>query len=429
MRFLGIGDAADLSALYLRLVDEGHEVKISIGNSFCHDTLGGLLERVDDWKVELDWIRAAGREGCILFENVGAGRDETQDMLRHEGYNVIGSSAFGARLENERGFAQKLLASLGFATAPVFEFSDRREARRFIADRPARYVFKSNGPDAATFVGHHSRGADVSALLAGDSPVGPSFVLMDFLEGVEMGVGAYFNGEEFLRPACLDWEHKRFFPGDLGELTGEMGTVVTYSRTRSFFKRTLALMQPLLKQHGYCGYINLNTIVNEEGIWPLEFTCRFGYPGYAILDPLQLTPWSKLFRSMLDRNPTHFETAPGFSVGIVVTTPPFPYSREQVDEPKGLPIVFEGELSPEERSNLHFGEVAFHDGTFVTSGASGYTLVVTGTGASIEEARRAANALVCKVSVANARYRRDIGQKLIDGDFARVEGLRLLDFT
>lgn len=426
MRFLGIGDAADLSALYLRLADEGHEVKIFIGNSICQDTLGGLIERVDDWKVELDWIRAAGQNGCILFENVGEGRGEAQNTLRRKGYNVIGSSAFGARLENERGFAQKLLASLGFATAPVFEFSDRREAMRFIADRPARYVFKSNGPDAATFVGHHSRGADVSALLAGDSPVGPSFILMDFLEGVEMGVGAYFNGEEFLRPACLDWEHKRFFPGDLGELTGEMGTVVTYSRSQSFFERTLALMQPPLKQHGYCGYINLNTIVNKEGIWPLEFTCRFGYPGYAILDPLQLTPWSKLFRSMLDRNPTQFETAPGFSVGIVVTTPPFPYSREQVDEPKGLPIVFEGELSPAEKRNLHFGEVALTSGGLVTSGACGYTLVVTGTGASIEEARNTATELVRKVSVADARYRCDIGQKLIDGDFARVERLGLL---
>jgi len=118
---------------------------------------------------------------------------------------------------------------------------------------------------------------------------------------------------------------ERFFPGDLGELTGEMGTVVTYSRSKGFFDRTLAKMRPLLKENGYYGYINLNTLVNEGGIWPLEFTCRFGYPGYAILDPLQRTSWADLFRLMLERNATRFETEPGFAVGIVITTPPFPF--------------------------------------------------------------------------------------------------------
>ena len=106
MRFLGVGDCADLAALYLRLAEEGHEVKVFIGHSMCRDTLCGLIDRVDDWRGELDWVGAAGGDGCILFENVGAGRGALQDRLRGEGYNVIGSSAYGARLENDRAYAQ-----------------------------------------------------------------------------------------------------------------------------------------------------------------------------------------------------------------------------------------------------------------------------------------------------------------------------------
>ena len=329
MRFLGIGDAADLAALYLRLAAEGHQVKVYIGNPLCRGTLAGLVSQVADWQPELQWVREAGRDGCILFENVGAGRGALQDRLRGEGLNVIGSSTYGARLENDRAYAQRILGELGLSTAAVFEFSQAEEARRFIDRRPGRYVVKSNGPNAATFVGRHRAGVDVSAILATDHRYGgSSLILMEFVEGVEMGIGAYFNGEDFLEPACLDWEHKRFFPGDLGELTGEMGTVVTYSRSNIFFNRTLAKMRPLLKENGYCGYINLNTIVNNNGIWPLEFTCRFGYPGYAILDPLQRTSWADLFGSIIDRSTTRFETEPGFAVGIVITTPPFPYSRE-----------------------------------------------------------------------------------------------------
>ena len=428
MRFLGIGECADLADLYLRLVADGHEVKIFIGYPLCRDTLVGLIQRVADWRTELDWIRAAGPDGCVLFENIGLGYGEIQDRLRRDGFNVIGGGAYGTRLENDRAYAQDVLADLGLATAPTFEFSDVEEARRFIERWPARYVLKSNGPDAASFVGRHKAGADVQAVLAARGKIAASsFVLMEFVEGVEMGVGAYFNGEDFLEPACLDWEHKRFFPGDLGELTGEMGTVVTYSRSKRFFGRTLAKMVPLLRANGYCGYINLNTIVNEAGIWPLEFTCRFGYPGYAILDPLQKTPWADLFRAMLTRSTLMFDTEPGFAVGIVITTPPFPYYRDTLPAPVGLPVLFEGDLSSAELRHIHYGEVALQNGVLVTSGASGYTLVVTGTGETIEAARDAANALADKIVVANSRYRRDIGTRLIEGEFARIEATGLLD--
>ena len=432
MRFLGIGDSCDLGAMYLRLRADGHEVRVSVANPLCAGTLAGMVEHVPDWRGALEWVRAAGPDGVLLFENVAKARGELQDALRRDGFNVVGGSAYGDRLENDRAYAQGVLADLGLASAGVWEFGDRPAALAFLDAHPARYVLKFNGSAASVdnYVGRLADGRDLRAFLArlpAASEDAASFILMEHLEGVEMGVGAYFDGERFLRPACLDWEHKRFFPGDLGELTGEMGTVVTYDRGNAFFERTLGRMEPLLRQNGYLGYINLNTIVNEGGIWPLEFTCRFGYPGFAILDPLQETSWADLFRVLVTKSQPRFATRPGFAAGIVLTTPPFPYARPHVAEPVGLPVLFDGELTAEDRRHLHFGEVGLENADLVTSGIYGWTMVVTGGGGSIAAARDAANALARRVLVPNVRFRQDIGDRLIAGDYARVERLGLLD--
>ncbi len=128
-----------------------------------------------------------------------------------------------------------------------------------------------------------------------------------------------------------------------------MGTVATFDRSEKFFARTLAPMAPLLREGGYCGYINLNTIVNENGIWPLEFTCRFGYPGFAVLSPLQQTPWGDLFAAMASGK-GGATMRPGFCVAIVLTTPPFPYDRKTVEEAVGLPIFFDAALSAQDQA-------------------------------------------------------------------------------
>ena len=426
MRYLGVGESCDLGALYWRLVQDGHEVKIFISDPYCSNTFDGLVEKTTDWRAELPWV---GKDGIILFESVLGNAGAVQDNLRADGYRVIGGSAYGDRLENERAFAQGVLATNGFRTLSHWEFEDAGSALDFVRRQPSRYVLKFNGYGSVTsFVGRLHDAGDVIAVLTHliDLDVKqPTVVLTQFVNGIEMGVGGYFTGKKFLSPTCLDWEHKRFFPDDLGELTPEMGTVVTYDGSQKFFRLTLGKLEGHLRANGYQGYINLNTIVNADGIWPLEFTCRFGYPGFAILEELQESPWTDIFEAMISDRAT-FAVRPGYAVGVVISTPPFPYTRHQVAEPANLPIICTANLTPAEESRLHYGEVRLANGQLVTSGMYGWTMVVTGSAKTIPEARESTYALVQKIQIPNARYRQDIGVRLFEHDLERLITLGLI---
>jgi phosphoribosylamine--glycine ligase len=119
---------------------------------------------------------------------------------------------------------------------------------------------------------------------------------------------------------------------------------------------------------------------------------------------------------------------PGFCAAIVMTTPPFPYDRETVEEATvGLPVMFDGRFSEQDRDCLYYGEVGIVNGQLVTSGMYGWTMVATAVADTIDEARRKAGALADRVVVPNVRYRRDIGSTLCHRDFAIVGKLGLLD--
>jgi phosphoribosylamine--glycine ligase len=90
-------------------------------------------------------------------------------------------------------------------------------------------------------------------------------------------------------------------------------------------------------------------------------------------------------------------------------------------------VLFDGELSAEDRANLHYCELGFEHGQLVTSGIYGWAMVVTGVESSIAAAQQRANRLADRVLIPNVRYRRDIGARLIDMDYARVEALGLFD--
>ncbi|MBA3501663.1 MAG: phosphoribosylamine--glycine ligase [Myxococcota bacterium] len=416
MRILGIGDYNELGSIYLRLQDEGHEVRVHIAEEGSHDVLGGLIAITPAWERELDWVRD---DGLVLFEEVGRGA--LQDELRESGLRVLGGSALGDRLEQDRGFAQRVLMDMGLRTLGTNQFTSFADAIAFLEANPRRCVLKFNGSTMSSdmnYVGARPDAIDVLAVLRRHQMTweenwdeAPSFILMDHVSGVEVGLGSFFNGEQFVGPINLDWEHKRFFPGDVGELTGEMGTVVTYRGGERLFAATLAKIEPLLREGKHVGYVNLNTIVNADGIWPLEFTCRFGYPGFAILSALFAEPAGQILQRIANGETASFATHEGFAVGVVLTVPPFPYHLGYEELSKGMPIHLP-ELSTEARVHLHFGEVALVDGTLVTAGQVGYVMVVTGRGPTLETAQRAVYDLVARIGIPNVRYRNDIGDAL-----------------
>ncbi len=435
MRFLGIGEYCDLGDMYRRLEAAGHEVRVYVESTSAHDVFGGMLHFTPDWRADLNWVREAGEDGVVLFESAVKG--ELQDRLRRDRYQVIGGSGFGDRLEADRQFGQDVLRSLGLCTARSYRYTDFGDAIEFVRASRSRYVFKNNGGDTLrtrNYVGDLEDGSDMIGLLSlyrsqWGGPGKPDFVLMEHVAGVEVGVGAYFNGTAFLRPACLDWEHKRLFPGELGELTGEMGTIIPYRGAECIFDATLARMADRLRESGYCGYINLNLIANEHGLWPLEFTSRFGYPGYAICEALHIEPWDVIFRKMLRGKSLEFATAAGFAAGVVLTVPPFPYSHGYAELSKGAPISFRATMTDGDYDRLHLAEVARLGTQLVTSGTTGYVGVATGTGDSVEQARDRAYELARKMVVPNLRYRVDIGERVARHDLSRLEALGYLPLT
>ncbi|RYY96266.1 MAG: phosphoribosylamine--glycine ligase [Comamonadaceae bacterium] len=432
MRVLGIGESCELGALYWRLARAGHDVRVFIQDPAMRDVHAGLVRQTTDWRAELGWLRGSGAgdgpdDALVLFECASHGA--WQDELRAAGFQVIGGSGWGDRVESDRAFGQQVLRQ-----AATHTFDSHAAASAFLAQNPGRYVLKLNGAEALrtrNYVGQLDDGRDLAALLHAQQQVpcsraaGPgdtSFVLMAHVQGIEVGVGAYFNGHDFLRPALLDWEHKHFFAGEQGELTGEMGTIVSYRGAATLFERTLGrLLQPL-REARHCGWVNLNLIVNAQGIWPLEFTSRFGYPGYAICGALHRESWDRLFLRMLRRDALDFVTHDGFACGVVLSVPPFPYTFGYDALSKGLPLCARdtadtGALLADE--NLHFCEVRRSGAQLLASGASGYIGVATGIGAQVADAQRAAYAAAHRVVVPNLRYRHDIGDR-VAADLAQL---------
>jgi phosphoribosylamine--glycine ligase len=408
-----IGDTA------WEVAKEGHDVKYFIGNAEEREIADGFVDKSDDWRRDAEWA------DVIVFDDV-LGQGAEARRLRERGKLVVGGTPYTDRLEDDRAFGQQELRAAGVPIIPQRDFTSFDEAIEFVRANPQRYVIKPSGEaqnkKGLLFVGEEEDGRDVVEVLD-DYKRAWSDTIRDFqlqrrIQGVEVATGAFFNGNEFVTPVNVNFEHKKLFPGDIGPSTGEMGTAMFWSEPNRIFNATLKKMEPRLRHERYVGYIDVNCIVNAQGIYPLEFTARFGYPTISIQQEGLVTPMSEMLHGLASGTLARLKARGGYQIGVRIVVPPFPFNDPERfrSSSKDAVILFK----TASREGVHIEDVKLVNGEWLVTGTSGVALIVCGVGPTMRHAQRQAYNRVRNVMIPNMYYREDIGDRWSEEDSDRL---------
>ncbi len=426
-KFLFVSRYGLCGALAWRVAREGHPVRLHIQSRGEREVMDGFVEKAGDLAEAEEWAQV------VVYDDNGFA--EAADRLRRRGKAVVGPTAYSDRLELDRDFGQAEMEAAGLTVLPRWDFDSFEAALEFLRKTPGRYVVKPNGKvqdeKVLSYVGREEDGRDVATVLEhyrrGWGTKIKSFQLQRYASGVEVAVGAYFNGKEFVLPACVNFEHKRMFNDEIGPSTGEMGTSMFWAEPNRLFRETLGRLQERLSASGYAGYVDVNCIASARAIHPLEVTTRFGYPTVNIQMEGVSSPWGELLESLARGQPFRLKTRRGFQIGVVLAVPPFPFDDPGAFRKYSEDAVILFERPPKEGEapeGVHPCEVKQADGDWRLTGTSGYALVVTGSGTTMEEAREEAYRRVRNIHIPNVFYRTDIGRRWTrDGDCLQTWGV------
>ena len=409
-RFLFVSLDALITDIAWQVARDGNEVRYYIDAASERQIGDGFVDKVDNWEEHVDWA------DVIVFDDV-LGQGDKAAALREAGKLVVGGTAYTDRLEDDRTFGQHELRKHGISIIPFEEFTSFDAAIEYVKAHPAPYVIKPSGEaqniKRLLFVGQEDDGLDVIHVLqsykAAYADTVKVFQLQRRVRGVEVAVGAFFNGRDFMMPININFEHKPLFPGNIGPATGEMGTCMYWSGPNKLFAATLAKLRDRLAEEGYVGYMDVNCIVNGQGIYPLEFTARFGYPTIAIQSDSIKLPMGDFLYGMASGELRDFKTQSGFQVGLRIVVPPFPYHDPKVFESnsKDRVIIFRKPMA----NGVHIEDVRLVNGEWLITGHSGVVLIVTGGGISVRQAQQQCYQRVRNVLIPNMYYRTDIGDR------------------
>ncbi len=340
------------------------------------------------------------------------------DAMREAGIPCFGPSAWCAQLEGSKTFAKNFMRRAGVPTADWGVFTDADAARAFVREKGAPIVIKADGLAAGKGVIVARSEEEALEAVAGLlerrelGEAGASVVIEEFLEGEEVSLLAFCDGETAL-PLPSAQDHKAAFDGDTGPNTGGMGAyspapILPDDRLEAAADLTI---RPILAEmrrqgHPFTGILYAGLMITAEGPKVLEYNVRFGDPECQPLLMRLRSDLPALFQACLAGRlrDVALEVDPRSALGVVVAAAGYPGPYE-----KGMPVegLADADALPGCKT-FQAGTTRDEDGL---RACGGRVLCVTALGDTLAAAQKNAYEALERVRMPGGRRRTDIGNK------------------
>jgi|SRR5271166_990562 len=409
MNFFMYSKCGEGAGLMKKLQDEGNDCSISILEKDYSNIYDGILKKSD----------FPDEDAIMIFDSSGMGT--RADSLRAGGYKVFGASKFHDKLENDRKFGLNFMESNGILIPETCDFTNFSEGIKFVKEnKKKRYVFKPSGKNLPCKLTYSS--SDTEDLLLYMNYVEKNFgkdveefILQEFIEGAIISTEYWVGKKGFVLPVNHTIEVKKLMNDDLGPSTGCAGNIVWKGDDDSEITSLLNSIEDELVKEGYIGPIDINCIVNEEGIYGLEWTPRFGLDAMPTFLQLLNQDVGKLISDSFN-DIEDMEILDYFAGGVRITIPPYPIESperieknlQKISPNVGIPIRgFEYC-----QDNCYFYEIMKDNDLIVHSSGTGVIACVSDLGMTPESCFDFPYDILEECKVPDKQYRTDLDEIL-----------------
>ena len=341
--------------------------------------------------------------------------DGLADSLSAEKIRCFGPSQAAAKIESSKSFAKDFMARHHIPTARYETFNNVNDAIVYLEKIDYPVVIKASGLVAGKGVILPETLDEAKAVIASIlvdktfGEAGSELIIEERLSGEEVSLMAFTDGETIV-PMLPAQDHKRLLDGDNGPNTGGMGAYAPAPIFTVYLMREAveSILKPAidgLRKEGtpFVGVLYAGLMLTQNGIYALEFNCRFGDPETQAVLPLLETDLLGIADACVNGKlkDVNIRWKDGAAVCVVLASKGYP---EQVES--GKTVKFE---------ELPANAVCFHAGTKINSDqvitAGGRVFGVTAWAESLAKSVKSAYDGVDKINFDGMQYRTDIAGK------------------